>query len=279
METTERIVEAYCRHIRHWFTIPNIRVKNSEVDLIAVDKDGNKAHIEISVSISGGFSKLTKDPYTPGEEKQRTKQAKARTKLGYFEHKKFGSPAVLDVLRKRYGFASGSYQKIIVTWDAEPEAQRTAREKGIEVWLLPEIIEEIKQHFGRQRGYHRDDTIRTLHLVARAEASRSGATHHASGSETMRRRASSENVSLEDWKRFVSSLPGHVGEVEYSLAQMGKRLGHDLTALKSPTEYNQFWQSKHPHSELWRKAGWTAKPRRDPESGKIVAVRFIRIAR
>jgi hypothetical protein len=25
METTEKIVESYCRYVRQWFTIPNIR--------------------------------------------------------------------------------------------------------------------------------------------------------------------------------------------------------------------------------------------------------------
>jgi hypothetical protein len=38
METTEKIVESYCRYVRQWFTIPNFKCEGQyEVDLLAVD--------------------------------------------------------------------------------------------------------------------------------------------------------------------------------------------------------------------------------------------------
>jgi len=38
METTEKIVESYCRYVEQWFTIPNIRCKGQyKIDLLAVD--------------------------------------------------------------------------------------------------------------------------------------------------------------------------------------------------------------------------------------------------
>ena len=38
METTEKIVESYCRYVRRWFTIPNIKCQGQyEIDLLAID--------------------------------------------------------------------------------------------------------------------------------------------------------------------------------------------------------------------------------------------------
>jgi hypothetical protein len=64
METTEKIVEAYVRYVKGWFTIPNIKCKGQlEIDLLTIDLSDSDAarryHIESGVSISGGFSRLT----------------------------------------------------------------------------------------------------------------------------------------------------------------------------------------------------------------------------
>jgi hypothetical protein len=55
METTEKIAEAYCRYIKGWATIPNIKYHGQyEIDLLAVDPRTDKRyHIESGVSISG----------------------------------------------------------------------------------------------------------------------------------------------------------------------------------------------------------------------------------
>ena len=68
METTEKIVESYCRYVKQWFTIPNIKCKGQyEVDLLAVDTTTpqrlRRYHVECGVSISGSYSKLTDKPF------------------------------------------------------------------------------------------------------------------------------------------------------------------------------------------------------------------------
>jgi hypothetical protein len=273
METTERIVEAYCRYIKHWFTIPDIRVKNNEIDLIAVDKDGNKVHIEIGVSVSGGFSKLKTTGHESGEEKQPAD----RTNLGYFETKKFGSTEIKKELRDVYGFDPGSYKKIIVVWAAEDEAVKSAGENGIEVWLLPDLIEEIEEKFGRENGYYRDDTIRTLHLAAKASnLQRQAEIRQVVKTEKLSSKA--KGVSAKSWEAFVDNLPKNVSSKIYYINQISKALDYDLESEKSPVEHSPYWQSKHAHTELWRKAGWKAKPIRDKNSKKIIAVKFINLA-
>jgi hypothetical protein len=54
METTEKIVESYCRYVKQWFTIPNIKCKGQyEVDLLAVDTTSPKTlhryHVELGL--------------------------------------------------------------------------------------------------------------------------------------------------------------------------------------------------------------------------------------
>ena len=86
METTERIVEAYVRYVKGWFTIPNIKCKGQmEIDLLAVDisnpKNISRYHIESGVSISGAYSKLTNKPFSQDDLKERVKQAGQRRTL------------------------------------------------------------------------------------------------------------------------------------------------------------------------------------------------------
>jgi hypothetical protein len=52
METTEKIVEAYVRHVKRWATIPNVRCDGQfEIDLLAIDPVTlERYHIETSVS-------------------------------------------------------------------------------------------------------------------------------------------------------------------------------------------------------------------------------------
>ncbi len=277
METTERIVEAYCRYIKHWFTIPNVRVKNNEIDLIAVDKDGKKAHIEIGVSISGSFSKLKDIEYQSGEERNGVNQATARTKLGYFENKKFKPSEIISGLCNVYGFDANSYRKIIVVWSAEETAIKTAKEHGIDVWLLPELIQEIESQFREESGYYRDDTIRTLHLAAKTESlqKRQEAKQNM---KSPRLPTKSRGVPIKAWELFVSNIPKNVQHRKYKISEISAALNYDLESEKSPIGYNAYWQGKHTHSDLWRKAGWKAKPIRDKNSRRIVAVKFINLA-
>src|SRR5262245_31033276 len=154
METTEKIVESYCRYVKQWFTIPNIKCEGQyEVDLLAVDTTSPKKlgryHIECGVSISGSYSKLTAKPFSSYQLRIRVQQAGQRRTIGFFIERKFEQAQVLQELRK-YGFERGNYQRIIVTWGATDESAGVAEKNGIELWdfrhLLQEIAEAHRDH-------------------------------------------------------------------------------------------------------------------------------------
>ncbi len=76
METTEKIVESYCRYVKGWFTISNIKCSGQlEIDLLAVEASSDKGikryHIESGVSISVAYSKLTAKQFSPERLKKR----------------------------------------------------------------------------------------------------------------------------------------------------------------------------------------------------------------
>ena len=169
METTEKIVEAYCRYIKGWFTLPNLRVENTEVDLIAQDKDGNYYHIEVHVSVSGAFLKLTAQLYTANEEQTRAKAAGARNKIGFYVEKKFAGFRMVELF-KQIGIDYAKVQKIIVAWDAQPEAVQEAEQHSIGVWLMPDLIREMLASVKRSKAYYSDDTMRTIQIVGRTLA-------------------------------------------------------------------------------------------------------------
>lgn len=171
METTERIVEAYVRYLKGWATIPNIRCDGQlEIDLVAIDlKSLDRYHIESGVSVSGSYSKLTNHPYSADALKQRVKQAGQRRTLGYFRDRKFGDEHVVARL-KDYGFRDGKYQKVVVTWGWQDGVEEAAQEANITLWDFRSLIADLAKAFTSQRTYFGDDTLRTLHLFALAEA-------------------------------------------------------------------------------------------------------------
>jgi len=172
METTEKIVEAYCRYIKGWATIPNLKCAGQyEIDLLAIDLNSlDRYHIEAGVSISGAHSGLTAKPFSPDALKERTKEAAQRRTLGYFVDRKFGLPEVMQTVRK-YGFEPGKYQKVIVTWGWEDEAKSQADQQGIVLWDFRDLMREIGKTFEKDRTYFIDDTLRTLQLFGRAAKS------------------------------------------------------------------------------------------------------------
>ena len=173
METTEKIVESYCRYVKGWFTISNIKCSGQyEIDLLAIDTSSDEGlkryHIESGVSISVAYSKLTAKPFSTEVLKQRTKQAGQRRTIGYFRDRKFNSPEVLSELKK-FGFTEGNYSKIIVTWGWEEEAKWQADRAGIILWDFRNMMKEIAETFRKKRTYFTDDTLRTIQLFVRAE--------------------------------------------------------------------------------------------------------------
>ena len=176
METTEKIVESYCRYVKQWFTIPNIKCEGQyEIDLLAVDTTSprklKRYHIECGVSISGSYSKLTAKPFSTQQLKVRVQQAGQRRTIGYFTERKFGQAQVVTELKK-YGFEPGNYQKIIVTWGATEEAKSAAKGHGIELWDFRDLLCEIATASRDHRTYFTDDTARTIQLFALAHDNR-----------------------------------------------------------------------------------------------------------
>lgn len=176
METTEKIVESYCRYVKQWFTIPNIKCQGQyEVDLLAVDTKSSKElrrfHIECGVSISGSFLKLTDRPFSTEQLKVRIKQAGQRRTLGYFIERKFELPQVIAEIQK-YGFVPGNYERVIVTWGATPEAEALAGEQNVHLWDFRRVLLEIASANKDRSTYFTDDTVRTIQLFAMANGGR-----------------------------------------------------------------------------------------------------------
>jgi hypothetical protein len=172
METTEKIVEAYVRYIRKWFTIPNIKCDGQmEIDLLAIDASSpsriQRYHIESGISISGSYSRLTNKSYSSEELKIRVKQAGQRRTLGYFTKRKFSDPNVIKRLRQ-FGFKPGNYKKIVVSWGWEDDVPAAARRAGVELWDFQGILREIALKVREHRVYFTDDTMRTLQLMTKA---------------------------------------------------------------------------------------------------------------
>ncbi|MFI5167750.1 MAG: hypothetical protein ACHQQS_14120 [Thermoanaerobaculales bacterium] len=177
METTEKIVEAYCRYIRHFFTLPNIRCGGQhEIDLLAVDPvEGHipsRYHIECGVSISGAFSKLTAKDFSPERYLTRVGQPGQRRTLGYFLNRKFTSPDVLKTLAE-YGFQRGNYQRVIVSWGFAKDVSPLAVAGGVELWDFRKLLREIAENFHNRNSYFTDDTLRTLQLFSKAASEHS----------------------------------------------------------------------------------------------------------
>ena len=172
METTEKIVESYCRHVKGWFTISNVKCSGQyEVDLLAVDASSDagirRYHIECGVSISGGYSKLTGKEFSQERLKKRLEQAGQRRTVGYFVERKFGPREVLSELEK-YGFKRGGYTKVIVTWGWTDEAAKEAKRRGAVLWDFRDILRSIASACRQRETYFTDDTLRTVQLFLRS---------------------------------------------------------------------------------------------------------------
>jgi hypothetical protein len=204
MKTTEKIVEAYVRHVKRWATIPNVRCDGQfEIDLLAIDPVTlERYHIETSVSGSQVYSKLTSKDFDPALLKVRVQKAKMRRTLGYFVTHKFGTPAVVHKLAE-YGFNQGSYRKVVVTWDWTPDAKVAADQNGIELWDFRKLMRDIAKSIRDSRSYFTDDTLRTINLFARAlvdsEADPETNTSKASKLEPAREAVPAQNASAPYW--------------------------------------------------------------------------------
>jgi hypothetical protein len=169
METTEKIVEAYVRYVKGWATIPNIKCPGQcEIDILAIDPvTSERYQIEVSISISGSFSKLTNTPFDRELAKVRVQQPTQRRTLGFFVQKKFGDVGVLETLAK-YGFQPGNYERVIATYGWTLDAKKAAEQQGIILWDFRQIMREMAAALRTEKAYLKDDTMRTLHLFVHA---------------------------------------------------------------------------------------------------------------
>ena len=171
METTEQIVESYCRYIKSWFTISNIKCSGQyEIDLLAIEANpGGKIkrfHIESGVSISGAYSKLNDKPFSIERLKKRGEQAGQRRTMGYFIHRKFGTDEILAQLAN-FGFKNGNYSRIIVSWGWDERGKEKADSSRIILWDFRNILQEIADTCNNTNTYLMDDTLRTIQLFER----------------------------------------------------------------------------------------------------------------
>lgn len=169
-EPTEKIVESYFRYCRDCATMTNIKCSaQHEIDLLAVDlKTGTRYHVESSVHVGVGFSKLTNKPFDPKLLKNRVKAPDMRRTLGFFDQVKFSAQDVLSRLAE-YGFQPGVYNKVIVTWDCTQDVPDAAVNLGIEILEFPELLKQLQKAIGDDPAYIMDDTIRMVQLLARAQ--------------------------------------------------------------------------------------------------------------
>jgi hypothetical protein len=173
METTEKIVESYCRYVKGWFTISNIKCSGQyEIDLLAIEPSSStnikRYHIECGVSISGAYSKLTGKEFSQERLKKRAEQAGQRRTIGYFIQRKFGPKEILSKLEK-YSFKRGNYTKVIVTWGWTAEAKQEADRESIILWDFRNILKEIAESCRGKKTYFTDDTLRTIQLFLRSD--------------------------------------------------------------------------------------------------------------
>lgn len=173
METTEKVVESYVRHVKGWATIPNIRCDGQhEIDLFAIDPVTNQRYqIETSVSGSQAFSKLTGKDFDPEAYRNPTSKAGLRRTIQFFAERKFGPEGVKAKLRE-FGCEDGGVKQVVVTWDWTEEAELQATAKSIVLWSFQDIMHEIADAIRHERSYFTDDTLRTINLFVRALAAR-----------------------------------------------------------------------------------------------------------
>jgi hypothetical protein len=171
LETTEKIVEAYVRYTKGWFTLPNIRCTGQfEIDLLAIDPSDQprgRYHIESGVSISGGFARLTSKEFSQAKLKIRVETAGQRRTLGFFVDRKFNQPSVVEKLVE-FGFKPGNYRKIVVSWGWDSDVPARAAALGVDLWDFRDILQDISHRSAAKSSYFTDDTMRTLQLMAKA---------------------------------------------------------------------------------------------------------------
>jgi len=171
MKPAESIVEAYFRYCKRAFTKTNFRaVGQVELDLIGVNHQSKRPlfyHVESSVSISGGFSKITTKPYSKKKVKERGKMAGQRRTAGFFINEKFYSPNVMSTL-KEAGCDPKNLERVLVAWDFEDEAQEILEKRKITCLKMKKIFQELAIELAQETRDLDSDILRTIQLFVRS---------------------------------------------------------------------------------------------------------------
>jgi hypothetical protein len=170
MNASEEIVKAYFEHICGLYTRTNIKGEGQcELDLIGV-KIGPEIsyyHVETTVSIADGFSKITNSIYDPKIEKIRTQSAKQKKTAGYFINKKFYSEQVLATY-KSLNIDKENVKRIVVAWDFEDDAKNALSANNIEAKSIKDIFQELATHLALETSNIDSDILKTIQLLVRS---------------------------------------------------------------------------------------------------------------
>lgn len=172
MNAAERIVEAYFRFVRDIFTRTSVKgIGQVELDIVGVDPSKKPPvffHIESSVSISSGYSKITNKQFSPSEVKLRQKAAGQRTTAGFFIEKKFFSQDVLETL-KQVGCNTRNLKRVLVSWEFDEEAKKVLQGKDIECLTMKEILQELADYLAQETCDMDSEILRTIQFFVRSK--------------------------------------------------------------------------------------------------------------
>lgn len=171
MKATEQIVRSYYEHIHGLYTRPNIKgCGQCELDLIAVKTAPvvEYWHVETTVSIADGFSRISNDKYDPEKEKERVQSAAQKKTAGYFIEKKFYAQQVMDTYQI-LGMENEKVKRVVVAWDFEDSAATALRDRGIEPKSIKTIFQELANHLSLETSDLDNDILKTLQLLVRAK--------------------------------------------------------------------------------------------------------------
>ncbi|MCW4011129.1 MAG: hypothetical protein NWF05_11005 [Candidatus Bathyarchaeota archaeon] len=159
MEPEVHIVERYMQLVQRCCTMTNIMLAGGkEIDLLAFNpKTAERFHIEVRVCIGRGFRLRMVDTQTRSGQKH-------RRGMDTLSAIKFSPPTVIAAVSEVFG--NREYHKVLVVWDLENTdvIEQTKALYGIEIWRMPDILEELLGLIGTKA--YRDDVLRTVQLIS-----------------------------------------------------------------------------------------------------------------
>ena len=153
MHPNEHLVEQYVRIKKKWFTITNIKLsRNREIDILALDTNGNCYHIEVDIHKTGlQWGPEGKDHYTV---------------KGYKE-KKFNEE-ITNFIKTEFGVST--VHNIWVCWAIHPSKKQLAFSEadkhGITIWEFKEKVIELWNEIGT--AHYGDDIIQAVSIIKKA---------------------------------------------------------------------------------------------------------------